>query len=72
MGTEMDVLAVGNYVLYKEQQDEALKKIMRRVMNWIKNTVLLGLSFGICVCLLIVEIGLFAEACMRQAKSGGI
>ena len=27
---------------------------MRRVMNWIKNTVLLGLSFGICVCLLIV------------------
>jgi len=26
MGTEMDVLAVGNYVLYKEQQDEALKK----------------------------------------------
>ena len=26
MGTEMDVLAVGNYVLYKEQQDEALKE----------------------------------------------
>ena len=26
MGTEMDVLAVGNYVLYKEQQDEALKQ----------------------------------------------
>ena len=25
MGTEMDVLAVGNYVLYKEQQNEALK-----------------------------------------------
>ena len=25
MGTDMDVLAVGNYVLYKEQQDEALK-----------------------------------------------
>ena len=26
MGTEMDVLAVGNYVLYKECQDEALKE----------------------------------------------
>lgn len=26
MGTEMDVLAVGNYILYKEQQDEALKE----------------------------------------------
>ena len=26
MGTEMDVLAVGNYVLYKEEQDEALKE----------------------------------------------
>ena len=26
MGTEMDVLAVGNYVLYKEQQDESLKE----------------------------------------------
>ena len=24
MGTEMDVLAIGNFVLYKEQQDEAL------------------------------------------------
>ena len=26
MGTEMDVLAVGNFVLYKEQQDESLKE----------------------------------------------
>jgi len=26
MGTEMDVLAIGNYVLYKEQQNEALKE----------------------------------------------
>ena len=26
MGTEMDVLALGNYVLYKEKQDEALKE----------------------------------------------
>ena len=26
MGTEMDVLAIGNYILYKEQQDEALKE----------------------------------------------
>ena len=26
MGTEMDVLAVGNYMLYKEHQDEALKE----------------------------------------------
>ena len=26
MGTEMDVLSVGNYMLYKEQQDEALKE----------------------------------------------
>ena len=26
MGTEMDVLAVGNYVLYKEHQDDALKE----------------------------------------------
>jgi len=26
MGTEMDVLAVGNYVLYKEQQDKELKE----------------------------------------------
>ena len=26
IGTEMDVLAIGNYVLYKEQQDEALKE----------------------------------------------
>jgi len=26
MGTEMDVLAVGNYVPHKEQQDEALKE----------------------------------------------
>jgi len=26
MGNEMDVLAVGNYILYKEQQDEAFKE----------------------------------------------
>ena len=26
MGTEMDVLAVGKYVLYKEHQNEALKE----------------------------------------------
>jgi len=26
MGTEMDILTVGNYVLYKEHQDEALKE----------------------------------------------
>jgi carbamoyltransferase len=26
MGTEMDVLAIGNYVLYKEHQDKALKE----------------------------------------------
>ena len=26
MGTEMDVLSIGNYVLYKEQQDDALKE----------------------------------------------
>ena len=26
MGTEMDVLTVGNYILYKEQQDETLKE----------------------------------------------
>tara|TARA_B110000967_G_C18383941_1_gene316604 strand:+ start:141 stop:248 length:108 start_codon:yes stop_codon:yes gene_type:complete len=26
MGTEIDILAVGNYVLYKEQQDEPLKE----------------------------------------------
>jgi carbamoyltransferase len=26
MGTEMDVLTVGNYILYKEQQDKALKE----------------------------------------------
>ena len=26
MGTGMDVLAVGTYLLYKEQQDEALKE----------------------------------------------
>ena len=26
MGTEMDVLAVGNFILYKEQQDPALKE----------------------------------------------
>jgi carbamoyltransferase len=26
MGTEMDMLAIGNYVLYKEQQDEVLKE----------------------------------------------
>ena len=26
MGTEMDILAIGNYLLYKEQQDEALKE----------------------------------------------
>ncbi|MDA7544530.1 carbamoyltransferase [Alphaproteobacteria bacterium] len=26
MGTEMDVLAIGNYLLYKEQQDSALKE----------------------------------------------
>ncbi len=26
MGTEMDVLAVGNYILRKEQQDEVLKE----------------------------------------------
>ena len=26
MGTEMDVLAVGNYILYKEHQDEALRE----------------------------------------------
>ena len=26
MGTEMDVLAVGNFILYKEKQDETLKE----------------------------------------------
>lgn len=26
MGTEMDVLVVGNYMLYKDQQDETLKE----------------------------------------------
>ena len=26
MGSEIDVLAVGNFVLYKEQQDVALKE----------------------------------------------
>ena len=26
MGTEMDILAVGNFVLYKENQEEALKE----------------------------------------------
>jgi carbamoyltransferase len=26
MGTEMDVIAVGNYVLYKEKQDRMLKE----------------------------------------------
>lgn len=26
MGTEIDVLAVGNYFFYKEQQDRALKE----------------------------------------------
>ena len=26
MGTEIDILAVGNYLLYKEQQNEALKE----------------------------------------------
>ena len=26
MGTEMDVLSIGNYVLYKEEQDESLKE----------------------------------------------
>lgn len=26
MGTELDVLAIGNYILHKEQQDEALKE----------------------------------------------
>ena len=26
MGTELDVLAVGNYLLIKEEQDEALKE----------------------------------------------
>jgi hypothetical protein len=26
MGTEMDMLALGNYVLYKDRQDEVLKE----------------------------------------------
>ncbi len=26
MGTEMDVLAIGNYLLYKQQQDDSLKE----------------------------------------------
>jgi carbamoyltransferase len=26
MGTELDILAVGNHLLLKEQQDEALKE----------------------------------------------
>ena len=26
MGTEMDVLLIGNYLLFKEQQDEVLKE----------------------------------------------
>ena len=30
MGTEMDVLAIGNYILYKDQQDEALKENYER------------------------------------------
>jgi len=31
MGTEIDVLAVGNYVLYKEYQDEALKENYKEI-----------------------------------------
>jgi carbamoyltransferase len=34
MGTEMDVLAVGNYLLYKEQQDDALKKNYRELYEF--------------------------------------
>ena len=26
MGTEMDILAIGDFVLYKQEQDEALKE----------------------------------------------
>tara|TARA_X000001036_G_C20147973_1_gene590171 strand:+ start:76 stop:183 length:108 start_codon:yes stop_codon:yes gene_type:complete len=26
MGTEMEVLALGNYLLFKEEQDQALKE----------------------------------------------
>ena len=33
MGTEMDVLAIGNYLLYKEQQYEEIKKTMKNVMD---------------------------------------
>ena len=47
----MDVLAVGNYILYKEQQSKNSKKIIRNNMNWIKNFILVfvvtGLSFEV-------------------------
>ena len=36
MGTELEVLAIGNYVLHKADQNETLKKIMRNVMSWTK------------------------------------
>jgi len=33
MGTEMDVLAIGNLILRKEAQDESLKKDYKHAFN---------------------------------------
>ena len=37
MGTELDILAIGNYLLLKEDQNQDLKENYESAMNWIKN-----------------------------------
>ena len=40
MGTELDMLAVGNYLLTKEDQNVSLKDNYKEDMNWIKITII--------------------------------
>ena len=57
MGTEIDVLAVGNNFFSKNSKTEHLKNIIRKAMNWIKlksmffilfiNILLFSVIFGV-------------------------
>ena len=45
MGTELDILSIGNYFLLKEEQDISLKINYEKNMNWIKDASLLFIVF---------------------------
>ena len=54
MGTEMDLLAVGNYLLNKEEQDETLKENYEALYELIKVIGLnIFITFGLLGILLL-------------------